>query len=94
MKFPIFTVMSIMLTGLFFFMYVVFNYGFHNPDTGAFTKIDDKIDMAMGSEQADWTRDILDFWHNIWGAVFVVVIIMNIVCGFIDVIRQPRNTLE
>jgi hypothetical protein len=94
MKFPIFACISIMITGLFFFMYVVINYGFHNPVDGAFTELDSQIDVTMDAEHASWTRDLLDFQHSWWGTCWVVLIIMNIVCAFVDVIRSPKQTLE
>ena len=94
MKFPIFTCLSIMMTGLFFFMYIMFNYGFHDPTVGAFTELDNQIDINMGPEYASWTRDLLDFQHSWWGTCWVVLIIMNIVCIFVDVIRQPKQTME
>lgn len=94
MKFPIFTALSIMLTGLFFFLYIMFNFAFHNPASGAFTRLDEEIDTVMDSGWAAWTRDILDFQHSWWGTCFVVLIIMVIVCAFIDVLRSSKTSME
>lgn len=94
MKFPIFTCISIMITGLFLFMYVMLNYGFHDPTVGAFTELDRQIDTTMDTAHANWARDILDFNHSVWGTSWVVLIIVNIVCAFVDVLRQPKQTLE
>jgi hypothetical protein len=93
LKFPIFTALSIMLTGLFFFLYITFNYAFHNPESGAFTRLDELRPSTLGN-YSGWAADILNFQHNWWGTCFVVLIVMTIVCAFIDVLRNPKQGLD
>lgn len=91
MKFPVFTVMSILMVGLFIILYIMFNFGFHNPDTGAFTILDSHRDDMMNPTYSNWARELLDYNHSWWGTGFCVLIIMVIVCGFIDVLRNPKE---
>jgi hypothetical protein len=93
MKFPFFTCFAIMLTGLFFFLYIMFNYGFHNPVSGAFTLLDAHRDEMLGNFSA-WGQDLLNFMHNWWGLGMCACIINVIVCAFIDVLRSPKQSME
>jgi hypothetical protein len=84
-----------MLVGLFFFMYIMFNYAFHNPTSGAFTLIDQQRGVMMPNPfYYNWAGDLLDFNHSMWGTGFCILIIMVIVCGLIDVLRKPQDSLE
>lgn len=94
MKFPIFTVVAIMMTGLFFFTYIMVNYGFHNSEYGVFTELDEQIDVSMGPEYAGWARDILDFGHSAWGTGFVCLIVVTIACIVVDVLKSKEGSLE
>ena len=85
--------MSIMFTGLIMFIYVVFNWAFHNPSSGAFTKLDELRPTLLGGESS-WAQDILNFNHNIFGMVFVALIVVNIACALIDVLRNKNTSLE
>lgn len=93
MKFPIYTMISLLLFGLFMFFYIMFNYAFHNPDTGAFTFLDNNMETLLGNESV-WVRDLLDFQHSWWGTGMVSCIILVIVCGFIDILRKPKDSME
>jgi hypothetical protein len=90
MKFPIFTAMSIILVGLFMFMYIMFSYAFFNPVSGAFTLIDEQRGLMMNTNYSLWAQDLLDFQHSWWGTCFCILIVLVVVCGFIDVLRDRQ----
>jgi hypothetical protein len=93
MKFPVFTCLAIMLTGLYFFMYIMFTYAFFNPIDGAFTLLDQHRTEMLGS-YSSWGQGLLDFLHSFWGTGFCILIVMIIVCALIDVLRNPSESID
>jgi hypothetical protein len=83
-----------MFVGLFMFLYIMFNYGFHNTDSGAFTMLDAQRNNMMNPSYSAWAQDLLNFNHNWWGTGFCVCIVLVIICGFIDILRKPQDSLE
>lgn len=94
MKFPMFTAIALCLMILFIIFYVMFNYAWFNPDSGAFTMLDAQRDSMMGTgEIHDWAQDLLDFQHNWWGTCFVAIVIMTLFCAVVDVMRNEKQSL-
>ena len=52
--FLVFGVMMVMFAGIFHIMFIMYDYGFNNPDSGAFTQLRERLNESMnGSWQTD-----------------------------------------
>jgi hypothetical protein len=91
MRFPIYTALSIMLVAIFFFMYIMFNYAYHNPLSGAFTILDSQRHTMMDANYSVWAADLLNWNHSWWGTCFCILIIMVVVCGVVDAIKSSKT---
>lgn len=86
MKFPYAAFMCIIVSGLCFTMFIVFNYAYQNPDSGLFTKLDESAQKTMNDKWYDW---FVDRKNNItagFGMVGVVLllsaILITVAAGF------------
>lgn len=85
--------MLIMCAGLFHIMFTMFDYGFNNPDSGAFTALQEQMNETLtGDYQTDaYERNVMlrEFFGI--GRV-VIVLICVIIIAFILFDRNPEGS--
>jgi len=79
MKFAIVGIAMVLLFVVFHFLFIMIDYGYNNPDSGAFSLIDDKLQPYMDkapSEYKNKPAELLQFF----GLGRFVILAMILVC--------------
>jgi hypothetical protein len=84
--------MLIMLAALFHIMFTVFDYGFNNPDSGAFTLLEEQMNETLtGDHQSDAYENMLNA-REFFGMGRVIIIAICVgVMAFILVDRDHSS---
>lgn len=59
-EFPFAAMVLVLLAGVCFILFIVFNYAYDNPDTGLFTLLNKSAGRTMNAEHLSWFGVRLD----------------------------------
>ena len=84
--------MLIMCAGLFHILFVMFDYGFNNPDSGAFTALEEQMNETLTGEyrNAAYERNVMMREFFGVGRV-IIVLICVIIIAYLLFDRNPEG---
>ena len=91
MKFPISSLVMIGNAGILLFMYIMFNYAFHDPDVGIKEKLNESAQKTMtGDRLTNWEEQIGELSTG-FGIASALCFILAIVFFVFDVLGDRRE---
>jgi len=85
--------MLLMTAGLFHILFTMFDYGFNNPDTGAFTALEEQMNETLTGDYQDSAYDLNVMMRQFFGIGRVVIVgICVVVIAFIIFDRNPSGS--
>lgn len=86
MRFPYAAFMCIIVSGLCFAMFIVFNYAYQNPDSGLFNKLDEMAQKTMSESRYNWfveRKNNIAAGFGIFGVLLLAcAILITVAAGF------------
>ena len=86
MRFVFSAFLCVIVAGLCFSVFIVFNYAYNNPDTGVFTKLDETAQKTMSEKWYNWFSARKTTIANGFGLAGVVIllcaILITVAAGF------------
>ena len=58
MKFVVLAIGMVVIAGIFHMLFIMFDYGYNNPDTGAFSRMVEELNETMSPYYRNW------MWNN------------------------------
>ena len=84
--------MLIMCAGMFHILFTMFDYGFNNPDTGAFTVLEEQMNETLTGDYQQSAYDLNVMMREFFGIGRVVIIgIIVAIIAFILFDRNPSS---
>lgn len=91
MKFPISSLVMIGIAGILLFMFIMFNYAFHDPDVGIKAKLNESAqDTMTGDRLTNWEEQISELSMG-FGIASALCFILAIVFFVFDVLGDRRE---
>ena len=91
MKFPISSMLLVVVGGLCFVIFIIFNYAYQNPDSGLFVMLMESANKTMNSNMVSWFSDIKDTIATGFGLTGVAMFGLAIIIYIADALRQPGS---
>lgn len=87
-KFFILAVIMVLLAGIFHMVFIVFDYGFHNSESGAFNLLRENLNNSMDSDWRNKTYNNSLMLREAFGYGRVICIILCPACFVIGVFKR------
>ena len=90
MRFAIIAIILVLFVLIFHSLFVLYDYGFNNPDSGAFTMLEDKLEDRMPESYRDKNEELLQFF----GVGRFIVLAIALACFALEIIDRKRVVSE
>lgn len=91
MKFALAAIILVLVAGIFHMVFTVVDYGYNNPDTGAFTRAHDIIrDNMKTPYYQNWLDDQQTFQLQFFGLGRFIILVMAIVLFAVEALTRPK----
>ena len=90
MKFALIAVTLVLFVFIFHSLFVLFDYGFNNPDSGAFTMLEEKLEDRMPMSYRNKNDELIQFF----GVGRFVVLAVALACFALEIIDRKRVVSE
>jgi len=87
----VFVIMMVLLAGIFHFLFIGFDYVFHNSDSGAFVLLSDAVNDSLNAETRNDTQNTSDMLRAAFGISRVICIGLIPISFIIYAIQKPRG---
>ena len=91
MKFAVIAVVMVVMAGVFHMMFIMFDYGFFNPDTGGFVQLSDKLNESMLPEYRNQAYNQSQLFKWFFGMGRVICIVLCPVFGMVELFVSKRQ---
>lgn len=93
MRFPFMAFLCVIISGLCFSVFIVFNYAYNNPDSGVFTILDEKASEQMSSKWYNWFTERRERIVNGFGMAGVVILFVAIIITVASGLEHRRGDI-
>ena len=92
-KYVIYGIVLVMLVGVFHILFIAFDYGFNNPDTGAMTRIKEISNETLTGDYRDSANDNYAMLTQFFGIGRFAILVIGII-GFVVCVLAGRKEPE
>lgn len=91
-RFAIIAIVMIVLAGFFHVMFVIMDYGYNNPETGAFRRVQNALNDTLSDSYASWVNNGTMKMRQFFGIGRVVVVGVCILACSLEILERRRET--
>ena len=92
MKYVVLAILLVCLAGVFHILFIMFDYGFNNPVSGAFTKLQENFNETVENDPnwTGWYDDHQNFYLQFFGIGRFCLIGLALVFFAVEAISRSR----
>lgn len=87
-------IMMVLFTGIFHMLFIMFDYGFHNPDSGAMTQLGEKFNETLSPSMASSRYNNTKMLRQSFGiSRFICIGSIPVIC-VVAILRRQRVVVD
>jgi len=90
MKFVIIAIIMVLIAGILHMVFIGFDYGFHNPDSGMLPQLREKLNDSMLPEYRNKAYNNSQMMREAFGIGRVICIGLAIAIAPLELFKKPR----
>lgn len=89
-KFAILGIFMAVIFGFFHIMFIMMDYGFNDPEKGAFVRVQNVLNDTLSSKYQNWTNNGTVMMRQFFGVGRVVILGVIIVCFTMEIMESRK----
>ena len=92
MKYAVLAIVMVFMAGIFHVMFIMFDYGFNDPDVGAFRKLPEIMNDSLSPTYQNWTYNQSMLARQFFGVGRFICIALCPILFVIEAVTRKPST--
>lgn len=91
-RYAILAIVMVMLAGIFHILFIMFDYGYNNPDTGAFTRLESMMNETLTGDYQQSAFDNNNMMRQFFGIGRFIILAICAIAFVVGVLGTRQQT--